>query len=396
MQPNKREVREILAGSDPVSFVPMDCLNVDNRDFSARETRHLDEVFRAYTYFRDGDVLMAKITPCFENGKLGVAKALTNGVGFGSSEFFVIRPDRTLLGEFLYHFLNQGSFRADAKSRMTGAVGHKRVPKELIEDLSIPLPPLEEQQRIVAILDEAFEGLDRARANAEANLQNARELFSVAIEARLERAGGTDYTLARLLEKNWILSHLDGNHGSNYPRKEEFVAEGVPYISANCIDGDIINLNRCKFLPPARADTLRKGTAKNRDVIFAHNATVGPVALLQTDEPRILLSTSLTHYRCNEDYISPEFLVFAMRSAGFKRQYEAVMGQATRNQVPITIQRTFTHKIPSMDEQLKIAELGKDIERATRELAQNYELQRNNVDEIRQSLLRKAFVGELI
>lgn len=294
---------------------------------------------------------------------------------------------------FLYWALT--SFDWNKAAEGDEKVKGKTLNKAKLKVIPIPLPPLEEQQRIVTVLDEAFEGLDRARANAEANLQNARELFSVAIEASLERAGGRDFSLAELLDKKWILSHLDGNHGSNYPRKEEFVAEGVPYISANCIEGDIIDLSRCKYLSPARADTLRKGTARNRDVIFAHNATVGPVALLLTEEPRILLSTSLTHYRCNEDFISPEFLVFAMRSAGFKRQYEAVMGQATRNQVPITIQRTFTHKIPDMEAQLNIAELGNQIEHTTRELEQLYAQQGKDLAELRQSLLQKAFGGEL-
>lgn len=180
-----------------------------------------------------------------------------------------------------------------------------------------------------------------------------------------------------------------------YPRRDEFVTGGVPYISANCIDGDVIDLSRSKFLTPERAGSLRKGVAQNRDVIFAHNATVGPVALLTTDEPRIILSTSLTYYRCDESKISPEFLVFEMRSAGFKRQYEAVMEQATRNQVPITMQRTFTHIVPPMDEQLKIAETGVQIENEASDLERHYIQKIQDLDDIRQSLLQKAFAGEL-
>lgn len=130
----------------------MECLNVGTKELSAHEARPLASVYGSYTYFRENDVLLAKITPCFENGKLGIARNLKNGIGFGSSEFFVIRPGAALLPEYIYYFLDRQDFRDAAQRRMSGAVGHKRVPKELIENLTVPLPPLEEQRRIVALL----------------------------------------------------------------------------------------------------------------------------------------------------------------------------------------------------------------------------------------------------
>lgn len=265
----------------------------------------------------------------------------------------------------------------------------------LIKGIKLSFPPLDEQQRIVAVLDEAFEGLARARAHAEANLKNARELFESAIEAALERAGGEPVLLQEMIDAGMITSHLDGNHGGDYPRKEEFVSEGVPYISANCIAGNEIDFGRCKYLTPERADGLRKGIAKNRDVLFAHNATVGPVTLLRTDEEKVILSTSLTYYRCNEDELIPEFLVCEMRSAGFRRQYEAVMAQATRNQVPITMQRKFTHLIPPLAEQRRIAELGVELEAICNSAIKSYEASLQDLDDLRQSLLQKSFAGEL-
>ena len=331
--------------------------------------------------------------PSLVVGRKGSAGEVTrvDGPFWPSDVTYFTTHDQTVLDfDFLHYSLLTLNLPSMARGVKPG------INRNDVYALLIPLPPLEEQHRIVAVLDEAFEGLARAREHAEANLQNARELFAVTIEASLQRAGGVPVTLAELLERKWITSHLDGNHGSSYPRKDEFVAEGVPYISANCIDGDVIDFSRSKFLTQERADTLRKGVAQNRDVIFAHNATVGPVALLTTDEPRIILSTSLTYYRCDESKISPEFLVFGMRSAGFKRQYEAVMAQATRNQVPITMQRTFTHIIPTMSEQLKIAETGVQIEGNARDLELHYKQKLQDIGDLRQSLLQKAFTGELM
>ncbi len=214
-------------------------MGIDQKLFVPIQTRPFGEVAGSYTYFADGDVLLAKITPCFENGKLGIASNLTNGVGFGSSEYIVFRPIQTLSKDWLYYCLSQQSFRDEGAAKMTGAVGHKRVAKEFIESYPIPVPPLAEQQRIVAFLDEAFAGIATARANAEKNLQNARALFESHLNAVFTQGsqsvaegrgeGWVELTLETLLQKNWIEGHLDGNHGSDYPRKEEFISTGVPY-----------------------------------------------------------------------------------------------------------------------------------------------------------------------
>ena len=103
------------------------------------------------------------------------------------------------------------------------------------------------------------------------------------------------------------------------------------------------------------AAKLRKGIAKNGDVLFAHNATVGPTAILETNEEKVILGTSLTYYRCKKNIIYPQYLLAYMNSRFFKSQYEAVMRQATRNQVPITKQREFSFIIPGYEQQVKIA-----------------------------------------
>ena len=177
IKPPKKESKEQLVNTDLVSFVPMNNLGICDKNFELKETRPLGEVYGGYTYFADNDVLLAKITPCFENGKLGIAKGLANGIGFGSSEYIVFRTKDELDSEYLFYFLSQNSFRETGAKVMTGAVGHKRVPKEFVENFPLPLPPLPEQKCIVAILDEAFAGISLSVANAEKNLANARELF---------------------------------------------------------------------------------------------------------------------------------------------------------------------------------------------------------------------------
>jgi type I restriction enzyme S subunit len=152
---------------------------------------------------------------------------------------------------------------------------------------------------------------------------------------------------------------------------------------------------RAKYLSPSRAALLRKGIAKDNDVLFAHNATVGPVAILRTDEEKVILGTSLTYYRCNPNHILPEYLAHYMRSFGFKTQYLQVMRQSTRNQVPITKQREFWHVIPPIEEQERIIGALDGLLENGQRLAAIYERKLAALEELKKSLLDQAFTGQL-
>lgn len=162
--PPKSEARRTLNSDDLVSFMPMQDLGIQSINAEASSSKPLSEVIKAYTYFAENDVLVAKITPCFENGKMGIARNLVNGIGFGSSEYFVLRSTNSILSEYLYYFLRQGFVIDNGRDIMTGAVGHRRVPGEYFESLEILLPSLEKQQEIVRKLDSAFAEIEILKA----------------------------------------------------------------------------------------------------------------------------------------------------------------------------------------------------------------------------------------
>jgi type I restriction enzyme S subunit len=162
-------------------------------------------------------------------------------------------------------------------------------------------------------------------------------------------------TIRQLIDERSILGHLDGNHGELYPRSHEFKSHGVPYIGANDFEEGNVSFDHCKFLAADRAKQFRKGVARDGDVLFAHNATVGPVALLRTDEPFVILSTTATYFRCDSSKLNNLYLKAALQSEYFGRQYQAVMAQSTRFQVPITAQRKLSLVIPPPPEQRAIA-----------------------------------------
>jgi type I restriction enzyme S subunit len=155
-----------LNDGEEVAFMPMSAVDAESVSAVDRETRLYSEVSKGYTPFLDGDVLVAKITPCFENGKIAHAH-LTRRYGFGSTEFHVVRPrpGRTD-ARYLVHFLRQDRIRRQGESRMTGSAGQRRVPESFLAGLSVPAPPLPEQRRIAEILDKA----DALRAKRRAAL----------------------------------------------------------------------------------------------------------------------------------------------------------------------------------------------------------------------------------
>ena len=152
INPRKSEIGG-LPPETMVSFVPMAVLNEHRIVFTPSETRPLSEVGASYTYFANGDVLLAKVTPCFENGKAGIAEGLSNGIGFGSSEFYVFRPGEQVLAQWIYHCVMHPSFRTPAVANMTGTGGLQRVPRNFVERFEIPLPPLDEQREIIAEIE---------------------------------------------------------------------------------------------------------------------------------------------------------------------------------------------------------------------------------------------------
>lgn len=126
-----------------------------------RVSRPLSEVKKGFTYFRNGDILFAKITPCMENGKGAFASKLENGVGFGSTEFHVLRTKSGLDSRIMFNFLQQMQFRKFAKLHMTGMAGQQRVPKEFLENFQIFLPSPQKQRALVKLIEQSKVGIIR-------------------------------------------------------------------------------------------------------------------------------------------------------------------------------------------------------------------------------------------
>lgn len=158
INPSKAEL-SLLPEDTTVSFVAMEKVGTDGQ-LLLDTTRLLESVLQGFTYFKDGDVIVAKITPCFENGKGAFCNELVNGIGFGSTEFHVLRPYRDYAPQFIYYVTYSYPFRSIGAALMQGSAGQKRVPDEFVKDFTIAWPPLAEQRRVAAFLDAKTVELD--------------------------------------------------------------------------------------------------------------------------------------------------------------------------------------------------------------------------------------------
>ena len=162
-------------------------------------------------------------------------------------------------------------------------------------------------------------------------------------------------TIEELIASGAIVAHKDGNYGSNYPRVEEFGSDGVPFLTAKSLREGYVDIAGAPRLGDARADDLTFGFVETDDVLLSHNATIGRVAVVPPHKGRLLVGTSLTYFRLNQQKLLPRYLAVYLAGTEFQNQLVAVMSHSTRNQVPVTAQRKLSVVVPPLAEQKAIA-----------------------------------------
>jgi type I restriction enzyme S subunit len=172
--PSKSETRANPADEEKVVFLPMENISV-NGDIDCSEKRTLSEVWNGFTYFRRGDVVVAKITPCFENGKGAYLKGLESDFGFGTTELIVLRPSKAIDGAFLRFLTSTKQFLLLGEQYMTGAAGQQRIPSDFVKNYPIGLPPIEEQLEILEHIQEKSAEIDQAISRAQREIELMRE-----------------------------------------------------------------------------------------------------------------------------------------------------------------------------------------------------------------------------
>ncbi|MBU0614124.1 restriction endonuclease subunit S [Patescibacteria group bacterium] len=388
IKPPKREAGDQLNGNDIVSFVPMEDLCILTKEFIPKKERQLKDVSGSYTYFANGDVLLAKITPCFENGKIGIAKNLKNGIGFGSSEFFVFRSNGEILPDYLYYFLSRNEVREQGEKVMTGAVGHKRVPKDFIENLEISFPKsLPTQRRIVKVLDDVFAQIDKAKQNAQKNLQNARELFESYLQSVFEKVGD-----------GWETCNLEDyitfiDYRGKTPKKTK---QGMRLITAKNVKNGFIRTKPEEFVDPQIYDTwMTRGIPRKGDILFTSEAPLANVAQLDTDK-KVVFAQRIIILQPQTNKLDQAFLKYLLLSQPIRQRILDKGTGATVQGIKARLLKKIEIYFPkSLHAQRTIVKKLDALSAQTKKLEAIYRQKLADLDELKQSVLKKAFSGDL-
>ncbi|MBR9781406.1 MAG: restriction endonuclease subunit S [Rhodospirillales bacterium] len=381
---------EKVASIDPrktpdEEFTYVDVSSVSRRTFSIEETSRLkgaDAPSRARRHIKKGDILFATIRPTLQ--RIAVVPDDLDGQ-VCSTGYIVLRPKLSLDNKFLFYFLFTEGFSSEMEARQKGA-SYPAVNDSDVKEQLISLPPLPEQKRIVAILDEAFEGIDAAIVNTQANLAAARELF----ESYLERAFAENQQGTTTLD-NLAASITDGDHAA--PPKSEV---GLPFITISNIDKTThqIDFNGSFKVPKTYVENLKENRKPRfGDVLYTVTGSFGIPVHVDFDEP-FCFQRHIGLIRPNPN-VDSRWMYFLLRTPAIFRQASQLATGTAQKTVSLRALRSF--EVPVMDKATQAIV----VSRVDRVLSYNFRLETgyqqklNALHELKQSILAKAFRGEL-
>ncbi|KKC29500.1 restriction endonuclease subunit S [Caldanaerobacter subterraneus KAk] len=377
---NPRRPRLIRGDGAPTSFVPMRAVDEFLGMIVEIQIRPFAEVRKGYTYFEEGDVLFAKITPCMENGKAAIAKGLIDGIGFGSTEFHVLRPSLEVIAEWVWYFVRQEVFRNKAKESFRGGVGQQRVPQDFLESYLLPLPPLEEQRRIVAKVEALMERVREVR-RLRAEAQKDTELLMQTALAEVFPHPGAD------LPPGWRWVRLgevcDIIMGQSPPSSTyNFEGNGLPFFQGKADFGDLHPTPRIWCSAPQKV-------ARPGDVLISVRAPVGSTNVanlaccigrgLAALRPRDSLERFWLLYYLH--YLEPE-----LSKMGAGSTFNAITKKDLQNVfIPL----------PPLEEQRRIVAYLDQIQQQVAALKRAQAETEAELKRLEQAILDKAFRGDL-
>lgn len=288
-----------------VSFAAMADMSETGR-IAKFQKRPLSEVSKGYTTFCQGDVLLAKITPCFENGKAAVVEHLASSVGFGSTEFHVLRPSSKIDARFLFHLIWNPQFRRLGAARMTGSAGQKRVPTAFLAEYEFWLPRLADQQRIAAILDKA-DSLSCKRKDAiRLEDEFLRSAYLDLVKKHPNRAS-VESVLADIPN-----AARTGPFGSQM-LVSEFTESGIPVLGIDNVVSNFFTWGARRFVSPEKYAALERYTVRPGDVMVTIMGTTGRVAVAPDDLPLCISTKHLCTLSLDQQKMRPFYLWACLR-----------------------------------------------------------------------------------
>ena len=308
------EQRQVLVGATQATFLPMENIG-EQGEFDCSIIRDIDDVRNGYTRFFDGDVVVAKITPCFENGKGARVRGTLNGIGFGTTELHVLSPGSEIDARYLYYITASDRFRRLGEAAMFGAAGQKRVPEDFVRDYRVPVPPLAQQRAIADYLDRETARLDALIAEKERLLKLLTEKRQALITRAVTRgldpnASMRDSGISWLGEipahwEVWKLGHVASIGNGSTPNRNNasyWTGGAIPWLNSSVVNQSEVTgadqfvtasaVQEC-HLPLVKADSVLiaitgQGKTRGRAVVLSIDSTINQhLAFIQPERSRL-------------------------------------------------------------------------------------------------------------
>ncbi len=406
LSPSKSEVRDLSEDTE-VSFVPMESVREEG-GLDLGESKQLEEVVDGYTYFRDGDVLVAKITPCFENGKGALAADLTNEIGFGTTELHVLRPEEELSRRYLFYATMSHPFRKVGESTMYGAGGQKRVSDDFIRNLRWPIPPLDEQRAIATYLDRETERIDTLIEKKERLIDLLEEKRTALISRVVTKGLDADVEMQDSgvewlgeIPADWDTGKVgylcrdvaDGPHHS-----PDYVegSEGIPFLSARhvkvdrwALDDDLKYISEEDYNEFCSRVTPEKG-----DVLYTKGGTTGIARVVDLDF-RFHVWVHVAVLKPKTENVVPGYLAYSLNSKACYNQAQLFTRGATNNDLGLTRLIDIQLAVPSLSEQRTITKRLDEETAQIDALIKRVEDGVERLEEYRTTLISAAVTGQI-
>jgi type I restriction enzyme S subunit len=392
---NPKPARGSLADDFEVSFAPMAAVEAGSGRMDLTQVRAYVNVKKGFTPFRDGDVLFAKITPCMENGKMAVAQGLHNGIGFGSTEFHVLRPRHGVDGRYVYHFVSSARFRREAAHHMTGAVGQKRVPLTFLQQSELPLPPINEQRRIVAEIEKQFSRLDEAVAN----LRRVKTNLGCYRGAVLQTAIQGGFVSGPDGIKPVQLKELIGKISQGWSPKCDLTREASDQewavVTTTAVQPMQYLDNQGKALP-AQFDPRPNLEIQPGDFLMTRKGPrkrAGVACLVRRTRPRLMVCDTVYRFRCDTSKVVPGYLELALNAPSVVDAIDRHKAGINESGVSLTHSKlgSVLIPVPHIEAQASIvAEVDRRLS-IVREVEAEVDANLKRAQALRQAVLSKAF-----
>ncbi|MGI6783067.1 MAG: restriction endonuclease subunit S [Aminivibrio sp.] len=416
--------KSFLDDATEVAFVPMPHVPTNFSDKMRFENRLWGDVKKGFTHFRNDDVIFAKITPCFENGKATIVPNLPNAHGAGSTEFYVLRPI-IVPSAFLFYWVKTSAFLKTAEAQMAGTVGQKRVPKSFVESHPFPLPPLNEQKRIVAKLDDIMPRIDSVKERLEkipAILKRFRQsVLNAAVTGKLTEKWREEHP--ELESADELLNEkmrMDKQHYASYWNDFDIPQKWICALLKNIADlrlGKMLDSSKNKgvsmlylrninvrwfgfdleSLKEIRITQAEKEALSIRpgDVFVCEGGEPGRSAVWKAPESNITFQKALHRVRMKIAFL-PDLLVYNLKADADKQKLDELFTGSTIKHFTGRSLAGYPVAIPPLDEQKEIVRQVDKLLTLADKMEEHYQKARVKVDALAQSILAKAFRGELV